>query len=368
MIAPSQAVQIVSRFHPQSCGVGDYARLLAAEWQRKHDIQSRFLVADELWPNTRQPEGWEARRLRRSSREDWADLLGSQPAGVILQYSGYGYARRGAPLWLVRTLRSLRSRLPQVPVIIMFHEIAASGPMTTSSFWFRPVQLYVARRLSTLSDMVMTNCEANARLLESMRGMKNRQLVIQPVISNFGESGKSGPWSQRVRRILVFNSNFGGQAPAASFWQDLTAAVSRVKASGVTMIGRPVNVPPDLSFSLAQPGFLTVGEVSGILAESAFGYVFHGPLLLGKSGVFAAFAAHGVVPLIQTVSEVLPDGLIEGKTYHALQRKLPSQDDTAYFEQIGRNVREWYQPHDLAATAQVYADLLKHHQPAGASP
>ncbi len=364
MNATRHVVQIVPRFFPTACGVGDYARLLAAEWQRRPGLVSSFLVADEHWSGSQQPESGGARRMMRSVCEDWTDLVGQPLSGVVLQYSGYGYARRGAPLWLVRTLRSFRRRFPQVPLITMFHEVAAAGPVSTSSFWLRPLQLYVALCLRALSDREMTNCEVNARVLETLPGMKRRKLVVQPVYSNFGEVSSGASWVQRVRRIVVFNSNFGEQAPTARFWLELAAAAGIVTASTVTMIGRPVEVPPGLSFQVVQPGFLAAEEVSAILADSAFGYVFHGPLLLGKSGVFAAFAAHGVVPLIQTNSDVLPDGLIEGKTFHALRHSLPA-DAAAYFEQIRLNVQAWYLPHSLAATAEVYGGLLDGHRLVG---
>ncbi len=364
MYAVPRLIQFVSHFAPTRCGVGDYARLLGAEWRRQQGGHSRILVADDNWPEGEQPAGWEVRRLRRR-RETWADLAEQPPVGAVLQYSGYGYARRGAPLWLLPTLQSFKRRFPKVPLITMFHEVAASGPITTSAFWLRPLQLYVARRLRELSDAALTNCEVNAKALNAVSSHILRQLVILPVVSNFGELDNGESWSERVRRIVVFNSNFGGQMPGANYWQGLADGVRRAKVSEVIMIGRPVLVPAGLNFPVVQPGFLTAEEVSAILAKSAFGHVFHGPLLLGKSGIFAAFAAHGVVPLIQTVMETLPDGLVAGRTYLALRHEFPCGDDTAYFDQISRNVREWYMPHGLAATAEVYADLIERHKQEG---
>lgn len=362
MMDMQRVLQIVSHFAPTACGVGDYTRLLGAELMRQQGVHSQIFVADETWSEGRQSVGWEVRLLRRR-RETWTDLLERPPVGAVLQYSGYGYARRGAPIWLLRAVQSFKRHFPKVPLITMFHEVAASGPITTSAFWMRPLQLYVARSLRELSDAAMTNCEANAGILNAVSQRSLRQLVILPVMSNFGELDNGQPWSKRARRIVVFNSNFGGQVPTSGFWQGLAEAVRRVKASGVMMIGRPVQVPIDLSFPVKQSGFLTADEVSAILSDSAFGYVFHGQLLLGKSGVFAAFAAYGVVPLIPTAMEILPDGLTAGRTYHALDHKF-SFDESTYCEQIRSNVKDWYLPHNLAATAKVYANLLERHQAA----
>ena len=356
----TQLAQIVPRL-ASMCGVGDYAHLLSVELQHQQKMRSCFLIVEENWAESFQKEGQKFRLSRRSNQENWADLEGQPLAGMVLQYSGYGYARRGAPVWLLRTLRSFRSRFPQVPMITMFHEVAASGPVSSSAFWLLPVQRYVARRLRVLSDISITNCAANARELERLSDLRMRGLEILPVFSNFGE-GDGMPWTQRVRRMVVFSSNFGGQVPACSFWQELADAACAVNATEVTIIGRPVKVPPDFNCPVMQPGFLESEAVSAILATSAFGYVFHGLFLLGKSGIFAAFAAHGVVPLVQTSSASLPDGLVGGMTYHALRHARPMGDNAAYFEQIRRNILEWYRPHNLAATAAFYAGLLERHQ------
>lgn len=320
-------------------------------------MHSTILVADENWPEGGQPVGWDVRRLRRG-HETWADLVDQPPMGVVLQYSGYGYAKRGTPVWLTRTMKSLKQRAPKVPLITMFHEVAATGPITTSAFWLRPLQVHVAKRLRDLSDVVLTNCEANAQRLSKGDSI-HRELAIQPVISNFGESATTVPWDRRVRRIVVFNSNFGSRAPEISFWQELSLAVAQTRSMGVMMIGRPVDVPTDLKFPVEQPGVLAAGSVASILQQSAFGYVVHGPRLPGKSGIFAAFAANGLVPLIPTELEKLQDGLVGGLTYHPFKAKTFAASADTFFEKIQRNVWEWYAPHSLAATAKLYIRLLR---------
>ncbi|WP_395739484.1 hypothetical protein [Prosthecobacter sp.] len=355
-------VQIVPLFFPSSCGVGDYARLIATEWRNRGQFRSRFLVADKQGLGDHSPEGSEIHRLARDGLGKLSGLAGESVAGLVLQYSGYGYARRGAPLWLVRTLKSFRRHAPYVPVMTMFHEVAAKGPVNTSAFWMRPLQLHVARQLKTLSDVTMTNCETNAKALDALSGRSSRSTVILPVLSNFGEPSWAKLSAQRSARMVVFTSQFGGKAPDAGFWNALSDAASKVGASEVTMIGRSVDVPSGVGLPVLQPGFLDAGEASAILAKSAFGYVFHGTSLLGKSGVFAAYAAHGVAPLIQTDAGHLPDGLVDGTTYYALQRALPAGDPASFFEKIRHNAWQWYLPHDLAATADAYAKLLGSHQ------
>lgn len=351
-------VHIVSNFFPTACGIGDYTRLLGAELLRQQNLCSHVLVADKKWTEAGMPEGLVVRRLSHPPHKSWLDLADQPPVGAVLHYSGYGYARRGAPLWLVRSLRSLRSQLPQVPVITMFHEVAASGPVHTSAFWTRPLQLWVAKRLLKLSDAVFTNCSMNAHVLRKASVNASGDIRIVPVFSNFGELTAPIPARDRQSQLVIFTSNFGGSNPPPEFWQGVVQTVSLHHVAKVVLIGRPVCGVPELPFPVQQCGYLGTKQVSELLGQSRFGYAFLGPLLLGKSGIFAAFAAHGVIPLIPVIETTLPDGLTAG--LHFLRA---SDDSTAMeLEEMQARLLQWYRLHDLPTTAALYlaaADQLR---------
>ena len=122
----------------------------------------------------------------------------------------------------------------------------------------------------------------------------------------------------------------------------------------VTIIGRPVELPLWAGIKFTQQGFLNKTDVSLCLRSSAFGYVVLSPLYLAKSSIFAAFAAHGVVPVIPGAAESLPDGL--RRRTHYLCPQSESSSEIWNEEHVSHNMWNWYQDHNVARTTAVYAE------------
>ncbi|MFC5455679.1 hypothetical protein [Prosthecobacter fluviatilis] len=286
------------------------------------------------------------------------DPQNAHSRAVILHYSGYGYARRGAPVWLVRFVERFRKLHANIPWLTMFHEVAASGPVHTSAFWTRPLQLWVAKRLRKVSDRVFTNCTMNANILCEAKPNTKEGIRIVPVFSNFGEPATLASVNDRHSQLVIFTSNFGRGNPTPEFWQCVAQTVALHHIERVVLIGRPVSLLPEVPFPIQQTGFLETEKVSELLGQSRFGYAFFGPLLLGKSGIFAAFAAHGVIPLIPVTDKTLPDGLIAGLHY----LRLCDKSTTLETEKVQKGLFQWYRQHDLITTAAEYmnaADRLQ---------
>jgi hypothetical protein len=292
----------------------------------------------------------------------WLDeTVALKPAGVVLHYSGYGYAKRGAPLWLVAAVRRFRSLCPETRWITMFHELHASGPVTSSAFWMQPLQRWVVRRLCQLSDVARTSNEIMHRILEPMVGPRTVLCPPLPVFSNLGESAERTPWSQREHRLVIISSNLGGGDPGGRFWERLRLDLHLLGIQQVTLVGRPLQPPawPEVTFS--QPGFLDAAEAARLLRSSTYGYAMLSPLLLAKSGVFAAFAAHGVVPVLPEAEAVLPDGLSSG-THFLCPQRMSGAVESLPMDTLSEAIWQWYHPHNLAHTAAAYAkDLLSAH-------
>ena len=359
MNLPRQLVQIVPRFHPQFCGVGDYSRLLGLELLKRNSFKSCIFVADKCWKPCSAESEFRIQSFKRRKLRLLFEQCNDLAVGILLQYSGYGYARRGAPFWLLREARALKRTRPGIRFVTMFHEVAASGRIHTSAFWMRPFQLYVARFLCSISDAVLTNCDANAAVLEKLLCRIQGKVIVQPVYSNFGDESRLVPWMNRERRMVVFTSSFGGLQPSADFWSHVQNAMVKVKASRLVTIGKQVVLPGCFNAPVLQLGYIPEAVVTNFLSETSFGYVFNGPRLLGKSGIFAAFAAHGVTPLVATAEHALPDGLTHQKTYHALfgDHQLGCADES-YFASVSDKVREWYRPHSVSKTAEIYENLF----------
>ena len=105
---------------------------------------------------------------------------------LVLHYVGYGYARRGAPVWLVQGLRRWKSGASQRGLVVMFHEVWAFGPPWTSSFWLFPLQRALAAELLRLADTFLTNTGLHSTTFP-VRSRKPISVAAVLVLSNIGE-------------------------------------------------------------------------------------------------------------------------------------------------------------------------------------
>lgn len=356
--ATLHAIHILPHVPSSACGVADYAWSLAKRLREDEQVESKFIGVQkaegreghatvafpaEVLPS---PSSAALREVIKRLREDAACL--------ILHFSPYGYQKRGVALWLAQAWKQL-SRDQRIPRrIVMFHEVAASSSPLQSAFWLRPLQHRVARSLLLSSDFVLTNCELNRReILSSARSAK-ADVPVLPVFSNFGEPSELCPFSVRERQIVIFTSNLSSQHGIKAIWSELENAAVRAGAQRIVMIGKSVLIPSEFPIPVYQTGFLSTEQVSQMLAESAFGFAFVGPQLFAKSGIFAAFAAHGVIPLVPVPDATLWDGLHAGEHYV----RPVKMSDLSSPEVIQRSLQCWYSGHSQGATARFFAQQI----------
>lgn len=328
-------VHLIPRLPPPVCGVADYARCLAQAVEPHGHTSVLVPVHD--------PGDWRE-RLESAA-------LTQKPALWLLHYSGYGYARRGAPLHLAGELARLRKKYPQVRMLTMFHELYATGSPLSSAFWVSFLQRHVAARLARLSDAVVTNRHDSALWLQ--RQLPQRvEIEVLPVFSNFGEEVSPAPPMQRPARLVLFG---GGPARDAAFWRQTELAMSALGLDELVVVSRELEIPAAVSarFAVRQTGVLEPDAMAEVLRECRCGLLDYNPDFLGKSGVLAAYAAFGVVPLLTRGRHEISEGLVEGRHFVSAQA-VPS---SAHLAHVQQELRGWYAGHSQAATAAVYAKL-----------
>lgn len=271
----------------------------------------------------------------------------------LLHYSGYGYAKRGAPLWLLNKIQQDRPHIKTLG--IFFHELYASGPPWRSSFWLSPVQRHIARRLAEIADYWLTSREGSAQWL--CQFTNNKPHAVLPIFSTVGEMTYYS--TSRANRVVVFG---GAALRQATYRAAGEALFSWIQAQGMMLhdIGPPIH-DLALSTALERTGAMAHGrlepeEVSKLLAEAAFGMVTYPANYVAKSSVFAAYCAHGVCPILISKHYAPSDGLVAGQHYWA---SLPTKVQQDRFEEIGRAAWEWYQLHRVASHVSVQKSIFK---------
>ncbi|HVF61889.1 MAG TPA: glycosyltransferase family 1 protein [Thermoanaerobaculia bacterium] len=330
-------IQVVPHDPVSSEGVGSYALALGAALARNGESASRYLAAAAL--------------PAQSARALAAALAGEST--VLLHYANYGYQRRGCPAWLIDGLGRWKGEDTGRRLVTVFHEVHASGPPWRSSYWLRPRQRQLAARLLRLTDATVTSLERYAGVLRGWRA--EPAIVVSPVFSTVGEPEAVPPLADRPRRLLVF----GGPGARGRAWgelrNELLATCRALELEEVWDVGAPAGAPARLDgLRVRELGVLPAGETSARLLEGFAGFLAYPSSFLGKSTTFAAYCAHGLLPVcawrevrsLHTAKDTPPHWGTRG----------PAPADP---QLLATAAQAWYAEHSLARQVETFGELLK---------
>ena len=272
---------------------------------------------------------------------------------LVIHYECYGYHQRGCPFWLIRSLRRLRS-LRDFRMISVFHELYASGPPWTSAFYLEPFQRFLLRALVKLSDKVVTSTPVYMRTLKQ----QGKNPGTHPVISNIGEPLAPSELKKRANRAVVFGLPHSRRPLFES--NMLEAALQKLLIDEVLEIGKPCGqrAPNASGLRWRQCGELSGKQVSELFLQSRFGLLHYPRNLLSKSGVFAAYSSHRMVPVLiakpgSRVEELEPQ-------FHYLDSSDMGPLDTTTLQRIADQSWRWYvNARSLAVCKELYLEWCR---------
>ncbi len=342
-------IQLVPTLPPAVSGVGDYATLLARELLARHGVGTRFIVGgDPGWNSPAVVAPFPAAAVSARSTDALRPLLDGAET-VLLHYVPYGYANRGCPFWLVDAVEHWkRAAGPSGRLLLFFHEVYANGPPWSSAFWAHPFQRWLAARLARAADARrITTSVSRRELLSTLGRRENLPATVAPVFSNMGEPADPPPSAARERQLVVFGSRHVREAVYAHA-DALGAFCARHGIGRVVDVGAPI--PGGVRFGsgleVRETGVLPAAEASALFSQSLAGYFSYPAPYLGKSGTFAAYCAHRMVPVTFAGNVGAEDGLRAGEHY------LDGLGDAAAFDAVADAAHAWYRAHRL----QVHAD------------
>ncbi len=324
---------------PGTGGVRDYADCLHQAWLARgiasELIEGRPTIAGE--PSL-------AARLSALLPADAGTLV------VVVHFSGYGYARRGLCQWLVDEMHVLRARHgTALRLIVMFHELFATGMPWRSAFWLAPLQSSIARRLARLADGLWTNTEHYAHWLHGAAG-RGKPLQVRSVFSNVGEPVDLPSWDARLPQMVVFGSAVTRQRALAAIAGQEPALTGLGVTELVEVGDGPRQSQVANGLSIRHLGRMSTQALGALLCASRFGLLDYPARYLGKSGVFAAYAAHGCVAVNTSERNDAAHGLRAGIDYIDL-RSGHHDDDGGALAAMSHRLNRWYGGHSLALQA-----------------
>lgn len=352
------AVHIVPNLPPAPEGVGSFALLLAGALRCAHAIESEFLVASPSWkpePSASELSAW---KIPGPEAGAFCDSLlqategrGSETA-VLLHYANYGYERRGCPSWLIDGLIRWKAR-SRGRLVTVFHEVHAMGPPWRSSFWLSPLQRRLAATLARLSDGLVTSMGYTRGILH--RWVPGKAIAVLPVFSNMGEVPGAPALAQRAPRLVVF----GGAGNRALAYRELRAAMAfACRTLGIEEVydigpGNELEAP-ELPARWRRLGPLPASRVSELLAASRAGFIAYPAPFLAKSGIFAAYCAHRLLPVC---AWRWPRRRVEPAPPFWAPRK-GSEASPVSLQELADRAQAWYEGHSLSQHAATHAGLL----------
>jgi hypothetical protein len=330
-------IQIVPHLPPPPEGVGSYALALADALREQFRVESSFVAASTL--SARTPEALRATLTAAAGADD-------RPV-ALLHYVGYGYQPRGCPDWLVEGLEAWEGRL-----VTVFHEVWATGPPWTSSFWLTPRQRRLAGRLARRSHGLLTSMSLYRRRL--LRHAPGREVAVMPVFSTVGEPEAVPPLQGRAPCLVLF----GGPGTRARAYRHLAPALARtcetLGMKEIWDIGPSAQDIPDRLHGrpVRRLGPLSAAEVSRRLLTASAGFLAYPAPFLAKSTIFAAYCAHGLLPVT---------------AWHRPRWRVeipppfwrPAAADRQDPQGVADRARAWYSGHTLDRCTEAYWRLLR---------
>lgn len=378
---------VVPSLWPQSNAVGDYALELAVQLQRRHGVDSRFVVCDPDRDGPSRVKGFVIRRLRVRSEAGIWSLLGSpkEPhAAVILHYSQLGYHRLGIPLWLYWGVRSWLAEAagtgrPQSFHIVFHDSCPSMAPPWQLDHFLHKGRQWLARAFHRQSNLSIVCSRTMQAMLDSVKPNKTLWLP-RPSSLPLNKRPRCEHRRNGLLRFAIAGSP-GARIAAIRAHGNLLRTFDQKKLLGtVVLLGecsdgyRPVTDDVDLLQKRVQSDRIEVVEATD--PQTLSNALGNADLLLSNErGAEACNSGSFMAALSTGCPSVLPDGthadpLIENKhfvtsddTRLSLER-LERMTTSGQLDRIAEAGQMWYDRHaDWAVIAQSCFNAVLHSKP-----
>lgn len=349
-------LQIVPRLPLFNDGVGDYAVKLAEKLRQNFDISTDFLVF-ETQGKIRELNDCVVYQLPNHNPDALMSVLPQNIDTIILQYSNYPYLKNkfAAPFWLIKALE-LAKNAYQLKIIVMFHELPILKWNSVSVL--NPIQALLSYQLAKLADVCITN---NGKIQSTLSQWLNKPVISIPNFSTIGEPNHLTPLSERKAQMVIFGTTHNRSRIYSKYLQQVVSSCQRLGIKEIYDIGQKIKInQEDLQgIRLIQMDKQPPEVVSEIMLSSQVGFLdyswYQG--CLGKSTVFAAFCAHGLVTILSKYNPSEADGIFLNQHYLVGEFSL-NQMTSQNLQLLADNAYQWYSSHNLLNNAQLFADQI----------
>lgn len=269
---------------------------------------------------------------------------------LLIEYTPLAYSPIGLS-WRLPML-ALRWRFRQGRVVTYFHEL----PFTNGPGWRRQLAVLLQRihcmLLASISNSTIVNQALSVGwLCWTGHLSRSRPMLFLPSCSNVGEALSPSPPKARPCCVVVFGSP-GKRRHSHALVASLGGYRHLFGHDVVVLdIGESMALPPSLAAEVQMLGVLPAEVVKQKLLMSRFGLFYAEARQFSKSGVFAAYCACGVVPIIADPAAQPSSLFLAPSELSAAGGRLDEPDG------IWQEIREW---HARFSTSACTHHLLAH--------
>ncbi|WP_026903760.1 hypothetical protein [Pedobacter glucosidilyticus] len=332
----NKSILIISPQYPSAInGLGDYSAILGSY------LEKRFHV---IYAGLAQREPVEVSPyVYFSSWHVLTDILIKYDIDcVFLNYVNFAYQRKGLPFKLLKELEQLK--IKGYKLCIFFHELNASSYKPWQLvFWTKPLQQYIYKSLLNIADIAFCS---NERVRKILAKHQHPNLYKKAIYANIPEPSESIVFNQRGKSAIVFGT-LNRRKKVYENTEELNAFIRSRNIQEIVDIG-----PGDASLAMQQLscykrilGKLSALEIAQEFCKHTWALIDYPPSLIEKSGIFAAYAAYGLVTYNTDFSDHIIQDFIDGKHYlskYSLDH--PLCDDVT----LSKNIQLWYEEHSQA--------------------
>lgn len=341
-------VTIVPTLPPAINGLGDFGYALSKNLHDLYNVQNTFIITDKYY-EVKTSFSFPTYFIPVNSADSLFKFLKNHsPESIILHYVGYAYSKTGYPFGLLKGLENFKQQNPGCKIITIFHELYADGNIFQKAFYTKPLQKKVALDLFELSDASITNTSTTYNILKEKNC--NKKLLFLPVYSNVGEETNIKRFNERENNLIVFGSGslrkkVFDNSSELLFWTEKLGIEKIIEIGPARSDQDKLNIP-----TIEYKGELSSDKISFILRNSKFGMIHYPEHLLTKSGVFASYIAHGVLPVITGVKEQNSENK-ENDYLYLIKAKTQMLDPD---KMIQFNFTRYNQSNQLKTTEVIY--------------
>ena len=108
--------------------------------------------------------------------------------------------------------------------------------------------------------------------------------------------------------------------------------------------------------AVVQNGHLPAKAISNLLMKSKFGLLTYPLSYVAKSGVYAAYAAHGVCPVMPFLIGGSEDGV--NSAHEVLDSSMITESLESNFSNVSERVFSWYKGHRISVHVDIINDCF----------